>query len=175
MITGHLGIAAAVGSRWRKTSVPWLLAASVAPDVWDVTLALAGVCNPSGLYSHTLHAALLLGAVVGGAAFVATGSRATGLASALLVLAHLPPDMITGHKLFWPGGPLIGLALYTHPVLDFVVELPITVGGWWLLRRSGVTPRWVASLPVLLIALMLQAGLDVALAGGAMRATACIR
>lgn len=145
MITGHLGVAAAIRGGWRSTSLPWLLAACVAPDLLDVAFAVAGVCNPSGLYSHTVPAALLVGAVIGGAAFLATGSPATGIAAALLVLLHLPPDMITGHKLFWPGGPLIGLRLYDRPWLDFAVELPMALGGWLLLRRSGTAPRWATT------------------------------
>ena len=39
--------------------------------------------------------------------------------AALLVLAHLPADFVTGRKLFWPGGDLMGFYLYGEPVLDF--------------------------------------------------------
>jgi hypothetical protein len=122
----------------------WLLPAAIAPDLLDFAYALAGVCSPYGLYSHTIPAAALTAAVLGGGAFLATGSRAAGLVTAAVVLAHLPLDLVTGRKIYWPGGPLLGLALYQRPLLDFLAEVPIALGGWWMLRRSGRGPRWAA-------------------------------
>ena len=145
MITGHLGIAAAARGRWPVASLLWLVPVSIAPDLLDVGYALTGICSPYGLYSHTVHAAVLTAAVLGGAAFLATSSYAAGLLTAALVVAHLPLDFVTGHKIFWPGGPLIGLDLYERPLLDFAVEVPILLGGWWLLRRGGRGPRWATT------------------------------
>jgi hypothetical protein len=173
VIVGHLGVAAAAKSAWRRTSLPWLLVACGAPDLVDVGYAIAGVCNPYGLYSHTVPAAALIAAVVGGAAFLATDSRSTGLVSALLVLLHLPPDLITGHKIFWPGGPMMGLDVYSRPLLDFAVEAPILLVGWWLLRRSRSAPPWATSVLVLSLLLAGQAMLDVAVREG-VKPTACL-
>jgi hypothetical protein len=142
VITGHFGIAAAVRSGWRDTSLLWLLLASVAPDLLDIAYALVGICSPFGLYSHTVPAVALLAVVVGGAAVMATGSRRTGMAAGALVLLHLPADMITGFKYVWPGGPRMGLDLYRHLGLDFVLEALVALGGWWLLRRDARAPRW---------------------------------
>lgn len=142
MITGHLGVAAAARARWPVVSLLWILPVAIAPDLLDVGYAVMGLCSPYGLYSHTVPAATLTGAVLGGIAFLATGSRAAGVLTAAVVLAHLPLDLVTGHKIFWPGGPLIGLGLYDRPLLDFLVELPVSLGGWWLLRRGRVAPRW---------------------------------
>ena len=172
MIVGHVGVAAAARSGWRRTSFPWLLVACVAPDLVDIGFAVAGVCNPYGLYSHTVYAAALIAAVVGGAALLVTGSRATALASALMVFLHLPPDLITGHKIFWPGGPMMGLYLYKHPLLDFLVEAPILIIGWWLLRRSRSAPWWATSALVLVVLLAGQAFLDLAVRQGA-KPSAC--
>ena len=144
MITGHLGVAAAVRSRWPRTPLLWLLAAAIAPDLLDLAYALTGVCSPYGLYSHTVPAAALTGVVAGSAVFLATSSRGAGLLTATLVLAHLPLDLVTGSKIYWPGGPVLGLALYGRPLLDFLVEVPLALGGWWLLRRSGRGPGWAA-------------------------------
>ncbi|HEX6599000.1 MAG TPA: hypothetical protein VF034_06730 [Gemmatimonadaceae bacterium] len=160
MIVGHVGVAAATRSAWQRASLPWLLVACVSPDLVDIAFALAGVCNPYGLYSHTVHAALLQGAVLGGAALLVTGSRTTAVASALMVLLHLPPDLITGHKIFWPGAPMVGLYLYQYPLLDFLVEAPIVIAGWWLLRRSRRAPRWATSALVLGVLLAGQGVLD---------------
>jgi hypothetical protein len=142
VITAHLGVAAAARSRWPRAPLLWLLPAAIAPDLLDVGYALAGVCSPYGLYSHTVPAAALTAAVLGGIVFLITGSRIAGLVTAGVVLAHLPLDLVTGRKIYWPGGPLLGLGLYRRPLLDFLVEAPLVLGGWWLLRRSGNGPRW---------------------------------
>ena len=172
MIVGHLGVAAAARSAWRRTSLPWLLAGCAFPDCVDVTLAIAGVCNPYGLYSHTVHAAALQAAVLGGVAFLVTGSRAIAFASALMVFLHLPLDLVTGYKIFWPGGPMLGLDVYERPLLDFVIEVPILVSGWWLLRRSRNAPRWATSVLVLVVLIAGQGALDL-LAGEGVKPSAC--
>jgi hypothetical protein len=160
VITGHLGIAAAVRSGWRDTSLLWLLPASVAPDLLDIAYALVGICSPFGLYSHTVPAAALLAVAVGGAAYVATGSRPTALAAGALVLLHLPADLITGYKYFWPGGPLMGLDLYRRPALDFVLEAVVALSGWWLLRRDARVPRWATVGAAAGALLLMQAAFD---------------
>jgi hypothetical protein len=142
VITGHLGVAAAVRGRWPMLSLFWLLPVAIAPDVLDLAYAITGVCSPYGLYSHTVPAAALTAAVLGGIAYLASGSRVAGLVTAGVVLAHLPLDLVTGRKIFWPGGPMLGLSVYERPLLDFIVEIPIALGGWWLMRRGGRAPRW---------------------------------
>lgn len=175
MIVGHLGIAGAVHAGRRDSSLLWLLGAAMAPDVVDALFVLAGSCNPSGLYSHTLPAAALIAAVTGALAYFATGSRVTGVLSALLVLAHLPPDYVTGHKLFWPGGELMGLGLYDYPLIDFVLEAFIAAGGWWLVRRRS-TPRWATGWLVLAALLVVQGTLDaVGARRRGMKPSACTR
>jgi hypothetical protein len=159
VIVGHLGPAGAVRARWRTTALPWLLVAALAPDLLDASLAAAGVCNPYGLYSHTVPAVLLLAAVLGGAAFLME-SRATAVACVALVFLHLPLDYLTGNKLYWPGGAMYGLRLYQRPFADFVLEVPIIVTGWWLLRRSASPPRWAVSRVALLALVAAQATVD---------------
>jgi hypothetical protein len=138
----------------------WLMPVAIAPDLLDVAYALAGVCSPYGLYSHTIPAAALTGAVLGGIAFLATGSRTAGLVTAAVVMAHLPLDLVTGRKIYWPGGPLLGLSLYQRPLLDFLAEVPIALGGWWLLRRSGRGPHWAAVGLAALGLVVVQAAFD---------------
>jgi hypothetical protein len=161
VITGHLGVAAAARGRWPVISLFWLLPAAIAPDLLDVGYAVLGVCSPYGLYSHTLPAAALTAAVLGGIAFLATSSRAAGLLIAAVVLLHLPLDLVTGHKLYWPGGPLIGLSLYDRPLFDFLAEVPVVLAGWWVLRRSDRAPRWVTMGAVALALVAGQAAFDV--------------
>ena len=166
MITGHLGLAAALRStqRARATSLGFLalLLASIAPDVVDALYVPLGICNPYGLYSHTLHAVVLQAAVIGGATFLVTGSRGATLMFALVILLHIAADAITGIKLLVPGGEMIGLGLYAKPVLDFLIETPIAVAGWWLLRRSGRGPAWAVTRQAIFAVVLLQLAIDAA-------------
>ncbi|MFI5245453.1 MAG: metal-dependent hydrolase [Gemmatimonadales bacterium] len=165
MIVGHVGIAfgaRALDRREEHVRAPllWLLAASVAPDMLDGVLALGQYCNPEGVFTHSLPAAAILAAIFGVAAFLHTRSAATGLLVAALVMLHLPPDYLTGRKALWPGGPVAGLYIYRWGWLDFLAELPIVAGGWWLLRRARFTPRWVVSGLALAALLAIQGAFD---------------
>jgi hypothetical protein len=174
VIAGHLGIAGATYSARRDSSLIWLLGASMAPDVVDALFVVARSCNPYGLYSHTVPAAALIAAVTGAIAYFATGQRVTGVLAAVLVLAHLPPDYITGRKLFWPGGELLGLRLYEYPVADFALEGLIAAGGWWLVRSRRGAPRWATGWLALATLLVLQGALDIAgKRRGGMKPSAC--
>ena len=134
----------------------------MAPDGVDALFVVAGICNPHGLYSHTIPAAVLIAALTGAVAYFATDRRATGALAALLVLAHLPADYVTGRKLFWPGGDLMGWYLYGRPLLDFALESMLAAGGWWLVRASGRAPAWATGTLALAAMLLLQGTLDVA-------------
>jgi hypothetical protein len=160
VITGHLGVAAAARGRWPVVPLLWLMLAAVAPDLLDIGYALAGICSPYGLYSHTIPVVVLTAAVLGGAAFLATGSRLAGVLTASVVLVHLPLDLVTGRKIFWPGGPLLGLFLYQRAVLDFLIEVPIVLAGWWVLRRSGRGPRWATAGATALALVVVQGAFD---------------
>jgi membrane-bound metal-dependent hydrolase YbcI (DUF457 family) len=174
VITGHLGIAGAVHASRRDSSLLWLLGAAMAPDIVDALFVVARQCNPHGLYSHTVPAAALVAVIVGALAYYFTGRRATGVLSALLVLAHLPPDFITGRKLFWPGAELMGLRLYDHPIGDFVLEAALVFLGWWLLRSRPWAPRWATGRAALVWLLVIQISVEaVGVATGGVKPSAC--
>jgi hypothetical protein len=174
VIAGHLGFAGAVHAARRDSSLGWLLIAVMTPDLVDGLFALGRTCNPHGLYSHTLPAAALIAAVTGAIAYFATDRRATGALCVLMTLSHLPLDYVTGRKLFWPGGELLGLSLYDKPLADFVLEGAMAVGGWWLVRRGPNAPRWASGWLALGALLALQGALDIAGSrSGGMKPTAC--
>jgi hypothetical protein len=152
-----------------------LLLVSLAPDIADALYWAVGFCSPYGLYSHTVHAVVLEAALVGGIVLLVTGSRATALTFAIVVLLHIPADYFTGRKLLIPGGEMVGLRLYDRPLLDWLLETPITVGGWWLLRRSGRAPRWAASIWAILFVVLVQTTLDIIArpGGGGIKPNAC--
>lgn len=174
MIVGHLGLAGAAHAGRRDTTLSWLLVASMAPDVVDGVFVLARSCNPHGLYSHTFPAAAIIAVVIGSVAYFFTDERTTGVLCVLLTLMHLPLDYVTGRKLFWPGGELLGLSLYDRPAADFAIEAPLALLGWWLVRRGREGPRWAATWIALGAMIALQGALDIAgTRQGGVKPTAC--
>jgi len=174
VIAGHLGIAGVAHAARRDSSLGWLLIAAMMPDLVDGLFVLGRTCNPHGLYSHTLPAAALIAAVTGAVAYFATDRRATGALCALMTLSHLPLDYVTGRKLFWPGGELMGLSLYEKPMADFVLEAALAVGGWWLVRRGRNAPGWASAWLALGALLALQGALDIAGSrGGGVKPSSC--
>jgi hypothetical protein len=167
MLVGHVGIALgarALDRREEDARAPlfWLLAASFAPDILDGVYSAVRFCNPQSVFSHSLPAVAMLAVLFGGLAALHTRSIATALLVAGLVVLHLPADYVTGHKALWVGGPVVGLNVYRWEWLDLLVELPLIVVGWWLLRRTRFTPRWAVSGFALVAMLGVQASFGIA-------------
>lgn len=149
-------------ARWPRIALVALGIASVAPDFVDLALAALHICAPAGVYSHSLIPALLIAAACATIVGVWEHSAMTGAVIAAVVLLHLPADYITGLKVFWPGGPIIGLNLYAHPFADFALEAMIAFAGWWYLRSRGRGPARVTRWTGIAALLALQATMDVA-------------
>jgi hypothetical protein len=165
MIAGHVGIAygvRALDKREPRACVPllWLLAAAVAPDLIDGVYALGKYCNPDDVLSHSLPAIAILALIFGVGAFVHTRNATTAWIVAGMVVLHLPPDYITGSKGLWPGGPVAGLYIYRWSWLDFLVEVPVIIAGWWMLRRTQFQPRIFVSGLALAAMLSVQFAFD---------------
>ena len=179
MITGHLGIAVGARSFSREPmgSILFLalLMAALVPDAVDTLYWVMNFCSPYGLYSHATWAVVLEAAIVGGVAFLATGSRGIAVTFAAVVLLHSPADYFTGRKIFAPGGEMLGLRLYERPLFDWLLEVPAVLVGWWLLRRSGRGPRWAASVWALVAVLLVQTTFDAVMIGrgGGLKPNSC--
>jgi hypothetical protein len=164
MYIGHVG--AALAAKRVRTSIGLfaLLVATYTPDWVDSGLCLAGVYNPQGMLSHSIPAVLLFSL----AGFILYGLKTHDWTAALVlagvILSHVFLDWITGYKPTWPGGPMIGLRLYGHPVADFMVEgLLIVIGA--LLYKRTLPPRqrpWIDVSIMLGALLSLQLGIDIA-------------
>ncbi|HEV8409916.1 MAG TPA: hypothetical protein VGQ30_05360 [Gemmatimonadaceae bacterium] len=156
MIVGHVGIA--MGARALRRDVPlaWLLAASIAPDAVNIAESMSRLCNPDGLYSHSLPAIAILTLVLSIAAFVHLRNGSAAVMVGFMVVLHLLVDYLTGEKLLWAHGPLIGFNLYRWPAFDFAFEAPVIAAGWWMLRRAGTDPRWITSWAALAILIAIQ-------------------
>ena len=164
MYIGHVG--AALGAKRVRTSIGLLvlLVAAYTPDWADVGLCVASVSNPVGMLSHSIPAIALFTALGFAAYATATRDWRAALVVAAVVLSHMFLDWITGHKPTWPGGPMIGLELYDHPIADFIVEGVVIVIGALLYART-LPPRkrpWIDVSLMLGALLLLQLGVDIA-------------
>ncbi len=155
MVTGHLSMAYLARARWPRTEIVALLAASILPDLADFVLPQGNQCRTTcGMFTHAFPAFLVLALAASVLSWFIWHRKATAILVFAMVVLHVVADFVTGHKPFWYGGPPVGLALYDHQVLDFLLEVPMAMAGWWVLRRSleppGPAVRWWAL--VLLVA-----------------------
>jgi len=120
MYIGHVGAALAAKRVRASIGLLALLVATYTPDWVDGGLCLAGFYNP--MLSHSVPAVVLF-SLVGFALYaLKTRNWTAALVVAGVILSHMLLDWVTGYKPTWPGGPMIGLDLYSNPVADFIVE-----------------------------------------------------
>lgn len=138
MYAGHLG-ASLAASRLRRTIPIWLLlVAAQIPDWIDSGLCIASINRgPLGMLSHSLPS--VLGGALLLAVLYAVGAKDMigAMVIATVVISHIAGDYLTGIKPTWPGGPAIGLQLYSRPFVDIVLEIGTITAGW-LIYRSGM-------------------------------------
>jgi membrane-bound metal-dependent hydrolase YbcI (DUF457 family) len=164
MYIGHVGVALGAVRVRRSIALLLLLLATYTPDWVDTGLCVAGIYNPQGMLSHSIPAVLLF-MLVGFTAYAAvTRDWTGGLVIAAVIMSHMLLDWITGYKPTWPGGPMIGLRLYDHPIADFVVEGIVIAAGALLYGRT-LPPRrrpWLDISIMLGALLALQLTIDIA-------------
>ena len=88
------------------------------------------------MWSHSVPVVAALAAVLSLTSYLLTGDRGVTVLTGAVAVSHVLADYVTGLKPTWPGGPTIGLALYSHPLGDLAVETAVLVLGWVLYRRS---------------------------------------
>ena len=164
MYIGHVG--AALGAKHVRRSIGLLvlLVATYTPDWIDTGLCLAGAYNPQGMLSHSIPAIALFAALGFAAYAKATRDWRSALVVAAVILSHMFLDWITGYKPTWPGGPMIGLRFYDHPVADLIAEGIVIVIGALLYSRT-LPPRrrpWIDISAMLGALLLIQLGVDIA-------------
>jgi len=164
MYIGHVGAALAAKRVRGSIGLLVLLVATYTPDWVDAGLCVMGVYNPQEMLSHSIPVVLLF-ALVGFVVYaVATRDWTGALVIAAVILSHLLLDWITGYKPSWPGGPMIGLQLYDHPLADFVAEGIVIFVGALLYGRTLPARRrpWVDISIMLGALLSLQLTIDIA-------------
>jgi hypothetical protein len=146
---GHTAIALA--AKRARLSVPLaaLIAATYGPDVIEITLLLLWQWAhiPAAFGSHSIPSVALGAAVVAAAYWIWRRDGAGAGLLALTYASHWAADLFTGSsKPTWGGGPTLGLSLYEHPLLDFVVESGLLLAAWllfWPARDQRRRPRAV--------------------------------
>ena len=164
MYIGHVGAGLAAKRVRVSVSLLVLLLAAYAPDWIDMGLCLTGDFSPREMLSHSIPAVVVF-TVVGFLAYtLITRDRVGGAVVAAVILSHMFLDWITGTKPTWPGGPMIGLQLYAHPIADFFAEgIVITIGALAYARTLPPRRRPWLDLTIMLGALLaLQLTIDVA-------------
>jgi hypothetical protein len=164
MYIGHVGAALAAKRVRVSVSLLVLLIATYTPDWVDTGLCFAGGYNEGEMLSHSIPAIVVF-AVVGFATYALIMRDVMGgLLVGAVITSHILLDWITGIKPTWPGGPTIGLQLYSHPIADFVAEaVVITIGAFIYARTLPPRRRPWLDLSIMLGALLaLQLTIDVA-------------
>ena len=136
MYIGHIGIALA-GKGLRRAAPLWLLIVATQGCDWVQAVAcVAAPTDASPMWSHSIPIVAALAFVLALAAYLLTSSGQVAALTGAVTVSHVLADYVTGLKPTWPGGPVIGLRLYAHPLGDLVVETVVLVIGWLVYRRS---------------------------------------
>jgi hypothetical protein len=131
---GHAAVA--LFAKARRPALPMALLVPVAfgPDWVQWIFEAAGRHNR--ILSHSLISVVIVGTVVAASYRAARADRADAVALWLVYLSHWPADVITGSKPTWPGGPELGLMLYSRPLLDCALEIVVILVCWRAYRAS---------------------------------------
>jgi len=131
---GHAAIAALLKGKRPRVPIALLVPIAFAPD-WIDSFSHV-IHHPSAIVSHSL-VSVAIGATFCGLTYgLWSRSLGDGFVVWLAYASHWFADLVTGIKPTWPGGPMVGLGLYAHPVWDFVIESAVVVGCWVAYRRS---------------------------------------
>jgi hypothetical protein len=157
MFVGHAGLALLAGSRRASPPLPVLLAAAYGPDWLELGPRLLSWAPARvAVVTHSLAATVVAGVLAALAWWLVRRDRTGAVLVALAWWSHWPADFATAVKPTWPGGPRVGLGLYSHGAADLLLESALVLAGWlaWRRWRRPSRLRAVAT-PALLILLQL--------------------
>lgn len=160
MIVGHAGIALLarrISKAW--VSLAWLLFAAYFADLLRLVLKICVDLETANWLSHSIPAIAIEALGLSMVWYLRHGGIRQASLLGLVALLHWPADLLTGCKETWPGGGVIGLAMYQHPEIDFVVELGlVALALFWVKSDHGAAqPReWLSGRRGFLILVALQ-------------------
>ncbi len=125
-----------MGAKGARPRIPIALLVPIAfaPDWIELVLNLAG--RESRVASHSLVSVCIGSLAVAIVYALSTRSVIDAGVVGATYLSHWGADFITGLKPTWPGGPNVGLMLYSHPLRDAMLECALIAACWLLYRRS---------------------------------------
>lgn len=159
MFAGHAALALLAKTARPRIPIAVLLPVAFAPDILESLFDLLGYHNR--VLSHSLVSVGLGATIVALIYLLATHAKPEALVLWLTYLSHWPADFITGDKPTWPGGPTIGLHLYSLPIADAVLECAIVVICWLVYRRA-MTRSLSSASPRCTPTILIPAGLIIA-------------
>jgi membrane-bound metal-dependent hydrolase YbcI (DUF457 family) len=156
MVAGHAALGLLIKARRPRPATTLLIAAAFGPDLLEWAFAVFG--NHNRELSHSI-IAVALGAMFAALAYAIVRKSAAGdaIAVAIAWLSHWPADFLTGIKPTWPGGPNVGLNLYSSPGYDFAMESGLVIVAWLVYRRT-VNSREIGRSPWLPVGLIAMQG-----------------
>ncbi|WP_299089773.1 permease [uncultured Metabacillus sp.] len=156
MFAGHFGVAAAVKAKTPEVPLWALMLSTQLLDVVFVPLLIAGIESLEPVdgggygaviihahYTHSFISALIMSIIAGLIAWRIWGKRG-GIAISSVVFSHWLLDLIVhrADMAILPGAagnfPLLGLGLWTFPMIIIVFELALIIFGSILYHRSLV-------------------------------------
>ena len=140
MYIGHVGAALAAKRVRKSIGLLVLLIATYTPDWVDTGLCVMGRYNDQQLWSHSIPAVSVFALIAFALYAVLAGDVKGAFVVGAVIVSHMLLDWITGYKPTWPGGPMIGLRLYDHPMADFLVEAVVIAAGAALYARTLPMP-----------------------------------
>jgi hypothetical protein len=149
MFVGHFGLAFAAKRAAPRSSLATLFAATAFLDIAWPVLVLLGIEKVriapgitafapfdfvSYPWSHSAAMALVWSVLFGVAVLAAGRDRTAALVCAALVFSHWVLDLVS-HRPdlpIWPGGPRVGLGLWTSVPATLAVEGALFAAGIWV-------------------------------------------
>jgi membrane-bound metal-dependent hydrolase YbcI (DUF457 family) len=154
---GHAALALLAKAKRPQIAIALLVPIAFAPDWLEWFADALGHHNRE--LSHSIVSVGIGASVVALVYWLATRVAADAAVVWLVYVSHWPADYVTGLKPTWPGGPMVGLLLYTRPALDVLLESALIVACWLAYRRSLPPPTrrrvMVVFVPLGLIAMQL--------------------
>jgi len=147
VFVGHAALALFAKANRPRVALALLVPVAFAPDVIELVADALGHHNRE--ISHSLVSVGIGATVVALVYWLVNRVAAEAAVVWLTYVSHWPADYITGLKPTWPGGPMAGLLLYTHPTADACLESALVVLAWLAYRQS--LPAATRRRPILLL------------------------
>ncbi len=154
MYAGHAALATAAKGLRPRIPIAVLVPAAFAPD-W-IQWFFKAENYENRIISHSLVSIAIVATVVSLLYWAISRQAGDAVAVWLTYASHWPADFITGLKPTWPGGPELGLMLYSHLPVDVVLEC-VVVALCWLVYRASLPTESRRSRVGLLVPLGLMA------------------